>query len=60
MSWIVKAGKQGKKIIKKLITPAEKHYVGYTRRIERVQTTRRICAMTFGRADGAARVAGSV
>lgn len=29
MSWIVKAGKQGKKIIKKLITPAEKHYVGY-------------------------------
>lgn len=47
MSWIVKAGKQGKKIIKKLITPAEKHYVGYTRRIERVQTTRRICAMTF-------------
>lgn len=47
MSWIVKAGKQGKKIIKKLIMPAEKHYVGYTRRIERVQTTRRICAMTF-------------
>lgn len=31
MSWIVKAGKQGKKIIKKLIMPAEKHYVGYTR-----------------------------
>lgn len=47
MSWIVKAGKQGKKIVKKLIMPAEKHYVGYTRRIERVQTTRRICAMTF-------------
>ena len=36
MSWIVKAGKQGKKIVKKLIMPAEKHYVGYTRRIERV------------------------
>ena len=47
MSWIVKVGKQGKKIVKKLITPAEKHYVGYTRRIERVQTARRICAMTF-------------
>ena len=47
MSWIVKAGKQGKKIVKKLIMPAEKHYVGYTRRIERVQTTRRICAMKF-------------
>ena len=44
MSWIVKVGKQGKKIVKKLIMPAEKHYVGYTRRIERVQTTRRICA----------------
>ena len=44
MSWIVKAGKQGKKIVKKLIMPAEKHYVGYTRRIERVQTPRRICA----------------
>ena len=29
MSWIVKVGKQGKKIVKKLITPAEKHYVGY-------------------------------
>ena len=43
MSWIVKVGKQGKKIVKKLITPAEKHYVGYTRRIERVHTTRRIC-----------------
>ena len=47
MSWIVKVGKQGKKIVKKLIMPAEKHYVGYTRRIERVHTTRRICAMTF-------------
>ena len=47
MSWIVKVGKQGKKIVNKLITPAEKHYVGYTRRIERVHTTRRICAMTF-------------
>lgn len=32
MSWIVKAGKQGKKIVKKLIMPAEKHYVGFTRR----------------------------
>ncbi|MFR5406068.1 MAG: hypothetical protein ACLTG0_12255 [Oscillibacter sp.] len=34
MSWIVKLGKKGKKIVKKIITPAEKHYVGYTRRIE--------------------------
>ena len=47
MSWIVKLGKRGKKIVKKIITPAEKHYVGYTRRIERVKTGERICAMTF-------------
>lgn len=47
MSLIVKIGKKGKKIIKKIITPAEKHYVGYTRRIERIKTSKRICAMTF-------------
>ncbi len=47
MSWIVKLGKKGKKIVKKIITPAEKHYVGYTRRIERAKTGERICAMTF-------------
>ena len=47
MSLIVKIGKQGKRIVKKLITPAEKHYLGYTRRIERVKTAKRICAMTF-------------
>ena len=41
MSWIVKLGKKGKKIVKKIITPAEKHYVGYTRRIERVKTGER-------------------
>ena len=46
MSMIVKIGKQGKKIIKSLL-PAEKKYVGYTRRIERVKTDKRICAMTF-------------
>ena len=49
MSWIVKLGKKGKKIVKKIITPAEKHYVGYTRRIERVKTGERICAMTTAR-----------
>ena len=47
MSLIVKIGKQGKRVVKKLITPVEKHYVGYTRRIERVQTNKRVCAMTF-------------
>jgi peptidoglycan/xylan/chitin deacetylase (PgdA/CDA1 family) len=47
MSLIVKIGKQGKKVVKKLITPAEKHYVCYTRRIERIKTDKRLCAMTF-------------
>lgn len=47
MSLVVKIGKKGKKILKKLITPAEKHSLSYTRRIERVKTDRRICAMTF-------------
>ena len=46
MSMIVKIGKKGKAIVKKLL-PAEKKYVGYTRRIERVKTSKRICAMTF-------------
>lgn len=47
MSMIVKAGKKVKRVMKKLLQPAEKHYVGYTRRIERVCTDRRVCAMTF-------------
>ncbi|MBO4914338.1 MAG: polysaccharide deacetylase family protein [Oscillospiraceae bacterium] len=47
MSMLVKLGKKGKQLVKKLITPAEKHYVGYTRRIERVCTKKRVCAMTF-------------
>ena len=47
MSMLVKLGKRGKRIAKKLLAPAEKHYVGYTRRIERVKTEKRVCAMTF-------------
>ena len=47
MSLLVKIGKQGKKVVKKLMTPAEKHTVSYTRRIERIRTGERICAMTF-------------
>ena len=47
MSLIVKIGKRGKRIVKKIIAPAEKHSLSYTRRIERVKTGRRICAMTF-------------
>ena len=46
MSLIVKAGKLGKKIIKSVL-PEEKKYISYTRRIERVKTGERICAMTF-------------
>ena len=47
MSLIVKLGKKGKKIVKKFAAPAEKHHLSYTRRIERIKTGRRICAMTF-------------
>ena len=47
MSLIVKIGKKGKQLLKKYILPPSKHSISYTRRLERVQTTRRICAMTF-------------
>ena len=47
MSMIVKIGKKGKRVLKKIVAPAEKHSLSYTRRIERVATRRRICAMTF-------------
>lgn len=46
MSLIVKVGKKGKQLVKKLL-PEEKRRLSYTRRIERVKTARRICAMTF-------------
>lgn len=46
MSLIVKVGKQGKKLVKKLL-PEEKRHLSYTRRIERIKTDRRMCAMTF-------------
>ena len=47
MPLLAKLGKKGKRILKKVLTPAEKHSLSYTRRIERIQTTKRICAMTF-------------
>lgn len=47
MSLIVKVGKAGKRFLKKHVLPPEKHHLSYTRRLERVATTRRICAMTF-------------
>lgn len=46
MSIIVKAGKAGKKVLKRFL-PEEKHHISYTRRIERVCTTKRLVAMTF-------------
>lgn len=46
MSLIVKIGKKGKRLVKKLL-PEEKHHLSYTRRIERVKTGKRLCAMTF-------------
>lgn len=47
MSLMVKVGKAGKRFLKKYILPPEKYCVSYTRRLERVATKRRICAMTF-------------
>lgn len=47
MSMIVKIGKKGKRVLKRVLAPAEKHSISYTRRVERVKTDRRICAMTF-------------
>lgn len=46
MSLIVKIGKKGKRLVKKLL-PEEKRHLSYTRRIERIKTPRRVCAMTF-------------
>lgn len=46
MSIIVKAGKAGKKVLKRFL-PEEKHHISYTRRIERVRTQKRLVAMTF-------------
>lgn len=46
MSLIVKIGKKGKKLLKSFL-PEETRHLSYTRRIERIRTGRRICAMTF-------------
>ncbi len=46
MSQIVKIGKMCKKALKKIYSN-EKTYVRYTRRINNVKTSDRICAMTF-------------
>lgn len=46
MSLVVKIGKKGKRLVKKLL-PEEKHHLSYARRIEHIKTDKRICAMTF-------------
>lgn len=46
MSSIVKVGKAGKRVLRWLL-PAPPVHLSYCRRIERIHTTRRICAMTF-------------
>lgn len=46
MSVIVKLGKAGKSVLRKLLPPPAPH-LSATRRIERVCTAQRICAMTF-------------
>ncbi len=47
MSIVVKAGKAAKKLLKKAGFLKSEHRVSYTRRIERIKTDKRICAMTF-------------
>lgn len=47
MSLVVKAGKQVKKLLRTYVLPPEVHHLSYTRRIERIRTDRRVCAMTF-------------
>lgn len=47
MPLLVKLGKQGKALAKRVLTPAEPKYLRYARRLEQVKTGRRICAMTF-------------
>lgn len=47
MSTFVRIGKKVKKIAKSFLLPEPKCHIGYCRRIERVKTNQRICAMTF-------------
>ena len=47
MSTFVRIGKKVKAFAKSVLLPEPKRFVGYCRRIERVKTTERVCAMTF-------------
>ena len=38
MSLLVRIGKKGKAIVKKLIAPVEEHHISYTRRLERASS----------------------
>ncbi len=49
---IIRVAKKAKKVLKS-ITQNEKNFVSYSRRIERIKTNKRICAMTFD--DGPTR-----
>ena len=47
MSIVVKAGKVAKKLLTRAGVINTEHRVSYVRRIERVRTDKKICAMTF-------------
>ena len=47
MSTFVRIGKKVKKFAKSVLLPKPKCHVGYCRRIERIKTKERVCAMTF-------------
>lgn len=47
MSTFVRIGKKVKRFAKRVLLPEPKCSVSYTRRIERVKTDERVCAMTF-------------
>ncbi|MBQ7820931.1 MAG: polysaccharide deacetylase family protein [Clostridia bacterium] len=47
MSIVVKAGKVAKKLLRSAGLLKSEHRVSYVRRIERIHTDKRICAMTF-------------
>lgn len=47
MSTFVRIGKKVKKFAESVLLPEQKCHVGYCRRIERVRTNERVCAMTF-------------
>ena len=45
-TWI-KLGKKVKRLAKATLFPTQKAHISYVRRIERVKTSEKVCAMTF-------------